>query len=351
MIRERYAVWNNKGGVGKSTLTFHLASAYAERHPKERVLVVDMCPQANCTMMLLGSGTKGENRLIQLETQTPAPTIAGYIDERINLLAGTIKAPSGTPWALQVSTENSELPSNLYLIAGDGNLELLSAPLAYYANAQFPAGVWGAVHKWILELIQETTNDAETWTVFIDTNPSFSVYTELAMIGANKLIVPFNADDSSRHAVSALFRLLYGAGKANPVYDKFTFRNQTQANGLTPPLCHLFIGNRFTQYKGSATAFSALADAVGAELWSIYQHSPQHFTARTNPPTSAKSFDKQYAADVRDFNTAGVVAAHMGILLKSLTGGSYPVHGDHVTVKSDRVAECVESINRVVKML
>ena len=49
MIRERYAIWNNKGGVGKSTLAFHLASAYADKNPDQRVLIVDMCPQANCT--------------------------------------------------------------------------------------------------------------------------------------------------------------------------------------------------------------------------------------------------------------------------------------------------------------
>lgn len=281
MIRERYAIWNNKGGVGKSTLAFHLASAYAASHPKEKVLVVDMCPQANCTMMLLGSGTKGEGRLIELETQTPAPTIAGYIDERINLSAGTISQRTSTTWARHVSQENSALPSNLYLVPGDGNLELLAAPLAYYANAQFPAGIWGAVHKWVLELILSVTEGPETWTVFIDTNPSFAIYTEIAMIAAEKLIVPFNADDSSRHAVGALFRLLYGAGKANPVYDSFTFRHQTSANNLKAPLCHLFVGNRFTQYDGSATAFSALSEAVSAELWNIYQSAPQHFTAAT----------------------------------------------------------------------
>jgi cellulose biosynthesis protein BcsQ len=326
MIRKRYAVWNNKGGVGKSTLTFHLATTYADAHPEERVLVVDMCPQANCTMMLLGSGTTGEKRLIQLETMTPAPTIAGYIDERINLLAGTLKNPTGTPWALKVSKENSYLPDNLYLVAGDGNLELLAAPLAYYANAQFPPGIWGSVHKWILDLIQTITEGAEKWTVFIDTNPSFSIYTELAMIGAGELLVPFNADDSSRHAVSALFRLLYGAGKANPVYDKFTFRTQTTANQLQAPLCHLFIGNRFTQYEGTATAFSA----------------------RNTPSKSNTSFESSYAIDVRDFNTAGVVAAHLGVLLRKLKGGTYKVHGTDVNVRGDRVSECAKSVGQVV---
>jgi cellulose biosynthesis protein BcsQ len=350
MIRERYAVWNNKGGVGKSTLTFHIATAYASKHPNEKVLVVDMCPQANCTMMLLGSGTKGEERLIKLETQTPAPTIAGYITDRINVLAGTAKPAGATPpkWALQVSKENKELPSNVFLVPGDGNLELLAAPIAYFANAQFPQGVWGSVHKWVLELVQHLTEGPETWTVFIDTNPSFSIYTELAMIGASKLLVPFNADDSSRHAVSALFRLLYGAGKANPVYDKFTFRHQTRTNNLKAPLCHLFIGNRFTQYEGSATAFSALSDAVSAELFDIYKQSPQHFTTPTAPPKTQRGFNKAFTVDVRDFNTAGVVAAHLGQRLRTLPGGDYEVHGKSVHVKTDRITECADSVDGVV---
>ena len=43
-----------KGGVGKSTLTFHFSSQYAKTHPDRRVLVIDMCPQANVSTALLG---------------------------------------------------------------------------------------------------------------------------------------------------------------------------------------------------------------------------------------------------------------------------------------------------------
>ena len=50
----RYALWNNKGGVGKSFLTFSLACEYAISHPDEDVLVLDLCPQANITEMLFG---------------------------------------------------------------------------------------------------------------------------------------------------------------------------------------------------------------------------------------------------------------------------------------------------------
>lgn len=45
------AFFNNKGGVGKTTLAYHLAWMMAEQG--RRVLVVDLDPQANLTSMFL----------------------------------------------------------------------------------------------------------------------------------------------------------------------------------------------------------------------------------------------------------------------------------------------------------
>ncbi|WP_228121507.1 ParA family protein [Gluconobacter cerevisiae] len=56
-----YAIWNNKGGTGKSTITFHIASRFAEKNPNRKVLVVDMCPQANSSMLFLGGGNTGRD--------------------------------------------------------------------------------------------------------------------------------------------------------------------------------------------------------------------------------------------------------------------------------------------------
>lgn len=42
-----YGLWTNQGGVGKTTLTFHLATTYAKLFPNKAVVVIDMCPQAN----------------------------------------------------------------------------------------------------------------------------------------------------------------------------------------------------------------------------------------------------------------------------------------------------------------
>lgn len=37
----------------------------------------------------------------------------------------------------------------------------------------------------------------EKWVVFIDTNPGFSIYTKLAILGAEQLIIPFMPDEFS----------------------------------------------------------------------------------------------------------------------------------------------------------
>ena len=48
-----YAFWNNKGGVGKSFLSFVAATEYARKYPDTDVYVIDLCPQANISEMLI----------------------------------------------------------------------------------------------------------------------------------------------------------------------------------------------------------------------------------------------------------------------------------------------------------
>src|SRR5208283_4039513 len=117
-----YALWNNKGGVGKSYLTFQIACEYARTHPSKKIIVIDLCPQANAFGMLLGGIIRGEEQLNLFSGRNPRVTIAGYIDHRVRSPYVTPRV--GAQFATQVAAINNQVPDNLYLIIGDEQLEV-----------------------------------------------------------------------------------------------------------------------------------------------------------------------------------------------------------------------------------
>jgi len=351
----RYVIWNNKGGVGKSTITFHVASRYAESHPEKRVLVIDLCPQANSSMMLLGGGTTGENHVLQLSTLAMPRTVVGYMS---TVIAGGAGAPVPPPlqFLVKVDSVNSSMPSNLDLLCGDGNLEPMAPAVTGAANAPALTPTiqpWKWVHLIFRELIasyamQFPENDI---AVFIDTNPSFSIYTELAISAGDKLIVPVNADDSSRVATNALFILLHGQTPPHPIYGSWTYAAKAASYGMVVPQVHVIVGNRLTQYDGAASAFSALSDATADTLFQAYRNFPAYFTNRGHTSQNVHDFRQIYSVALRDFNTAGVVSAHLGRPLSKLSGGHHSIHGHQIQINKERVAECQRAVDNLISMI
>ncbi len=252
-VIQSYAVWNNKGGVGKSTITFHAASRYAELNPDKKVLVIDLCPQSNSSMMLLGGGVGGENSVLNLCTQPVPKTVVGYLSTVIAQGAGA-PLPKPADFIVQASSYNSSLPGNIFLLCGDGNLEPMSPAIsqAAAAPALTPSSKpWNWIHSIFKNFIASVEKaDASDWMVFIDTNPSFAIYTELAVSAATRLITPVNADDSSRVAANAMLILLHGQTPPHPIYGAWTYAVQAHAHGLPIPQIHVVVGNRLTQHGG-----------------------------------------------------------------------------------------------------
>ena len=153
MENKSYVMWNNKGGVGKSTITFHIASVYAENNPDIDVIVVDMCPQANSSSMLMGGGKISEIELQKLLTQDEPRSIVGYITK------ATLKGDADIgQYITKLNNYNSNLTDNMYLISGDGNLELIAPLLSARANAiplSSEDNPWTEIHSIIKKLTKK----------------------------------------------------------------------------------------------------------------------------------------------------------------------------------------------------
>ena len=67
-----YAFWNNKGGVGKSFLSFVAATEYARTYPNTDVYVIDLCPQANLSVRVFCTITSSINLHNLSESHTDA---------------------------------------------------------------------------------------------------------------------------------------------------------------------------------------------------------------------------------------------------------------------------------------
>lgn len=348
-----YALWNNKGGVGKSTITLHLAVRYAELHPDVKVLVIDLCPQANSSMMFLGGGEHGEEHMIELCSESVPKSVVGYISTTITNGRGATP-PQINDFIVNVNSINNELPKNIFLLCGDGNLEPMAPAINETASAKAltpTAQPWKWTQEIFKRLIQSFKEDTNTWMIFVDTNPSFSIYTQIAISSVERLLIPINADNFSKAAVSALVALLYGTEPPHPIYGSWTYAAMAKNQNISIPQIHLMIGNRLTQFEGPAKAYGAISNATASSLYSIFTKHPEYFVDRKTSINSQSDFINSYSKPLRDFNTVGVVCAHLGSKLSSMKQGYYSVYSANVKVNTERINECIDAIDEIVKML
>lgn len=161
-------VFNQKGGVGKSTITCNLAAISAARGLK--TLVVDLDPQCNATQYLLSSGEA-------LAEKTIADYFALQLKGRLSPGAkkGIEEFATATPF------------ENLDVVAADPELDELQVKLEARAK----------IYK-----LRDALNKIKGYdAVYIDTPPALHFFTRSALIAATGCIIPFDCDDFARQAL------------------------------------------------------------------------------------------------------------------------------------------------------
>jgi chromosome partitioning protein len=333
----RYAVWNNKGGVGKSFLSFVLGTEVAKRNPNKHVILVDMCPQANLSEIVLGGNGKGADVLQKMLVAKDRKTVGGYFDTRI--ASPHKQTGAETEYLLKARDYNGRVPSNLWVIVGDPSLELQAQVISQISGQTLPQDSWKNVHNWLRDLVTVCSTKLgkpEDVTVFIDCNPSFAAYTELAMLSAERIIVPCSSDGSSARAIDNIGALLYGIGVSG-VYSGVDFKARTKKFAMSLPLIHSVLLNRSTLYsKKASKAFGAMFDEIKKRTKKLQKSDASIFVSGVHFHV------------VPDNHSVAIVCSHLGRPLYSITPGKYAVHDTEPQVNDEPLDRYKAAVDELI---
>lgn len=161
-------VFNQKGGVGKTTIVCNLAAIAASKGL--RTLVIDLDTQGNATQYLTGTAPSRPDR-----------SIGDFFEATLSF---SLNPPPFVTYASATGFEN------LDIVAADPRLEELAVKLEAKQK----------IYKLRDALKKLKGYDA----VFIDTPPALNFYSRSALIAADRVLIPFDCDEFARQALYTL---------------------------------------------------------------------------------------------------------------------------------------------------
>ena len=171
------AFFNNKGGVGKTTLVYHLAWMFAEMHLS--VVAADLDPQMNLTSMFLEDETLEEIWTDAEPSRTVAAALAPLLDG-----TGDVAEPCVT-----------EIAEGIGLVVGDLSLSKVEDDL----STQWPQCLDKQprafrVISMFWRMLAKAAEQRQADVVLIDVGPSLGALNRAALIAANHVVIPLGPD-------------------------------------------------------------------------------------------------------------------------------------------------------------
>jgi len=171
------AFFNNKGGVGKTTMVYHLAWMFADQNLK--VIAADLDPQSNLTAAFLD-----EDRLEEVVSpENHSKTIYGALQP--------LKDGEGDVVAPFVERINE----NLGLIPGDMALSTFEDQLSeVWPKCMDKDPRAFRVTSAFYRIVQKAADDAKANVILIDLGPNLGAINRAALIASDYIVVPLGPD-------------------------------------------------------------------------------------------------------------------------------------------------------------
>jgi chromosome partitioning protein len=177
---------NNKGGVGKTTLSYNVGCKFAEMGYK--TVLIDLDPQCNLTLLALGDYF--EKNLFSGTQQTIYTVLEGIIK-------------GGTDINKDVKFER--LTENLFLLPGSLNLsEYENLLISAYGNAAQGVEIGFFITSAIDRFLNYKGLDEDIDIFIIDTSPNLNLLNRVVLLGSDYFITPMRPDAFSVQGIENL---------------------------------------------------------------------------------------------------------------------------------------------------
>lgn len=185
----RLAIFNHKGGVGKTTLTVNTAAALAKLG--KRVLLVDSDPQCNLTAYLVEESVV--NDLLDNSDGPKGETLWSAVKPVVDAI--------GEPKQIQTY----EVSERLYLLPGDVRLAEFEQELTSFWDGCFQRktrGFRGTVA--LSQVVSHTVKQHKIDYVFYDSGPNIGALNRVILLDCDFFAIPVACDLFSLRAVTTL---------------------------------------------------------------------------------------------------------------------------------------------------